>query len=78
MPSWLNYYPVALAGNIKICRDLDDNLVLETAIVGKAEYLVTRDDDIKRDVDLIKAMKDKGAKVLTVSQFLRHLKEKSL
>jgi putative PIN family toxin of toxin-antitoxin system len=65
---------VEVSGDLKVCRDPDDNLILETAVVGKANYAVSRDDDIKADKDLITHMKARGVKVLTVSQFLRKLK----
>jgi putative PIN family toxin of toxin-antitoxin system len=58
------------AGNINLCRDTRDNIVLETALSGQAKYLVTRDDDIKRDPDLIQAMSKSGIEVITVSRFL--------
>lgn len=35
---------VLVSGGVNICRDKDDDLVIETAIKGKAEYLVTRDE----------------------------------
>ncbi|MGR3293987.1 MAG: putative toxin-antitoxin system toxin component, PIN family [Candidatus Scalindua sp.] len=40
---------VLITGNISICRDKDDDAVIETAINGQALFLVTRDDDIKSD-----------------------------
>jgi predicted nucleic acid-binding protein len=58
---------------MKLCRDERDNAVLETAINGQAEYLVSRDDDIKGDTELIQQMRASGVQVLTVSQFLRKL-----
>ena len=58
------------ACNINLCRDTRDNIVLETALSGQAKYLVTRDDDIKRDPDLIQAMSKSGIEVITVSRFL--------
>jgi putative PIN family toxin of toxin-antitoxin system len=60
-------------GNMKICRDPDDDEILEAAMVGKAEYLVTRDDDLKRDLDLIKLARRHGVRVISVRQFLRRL-----
>jgi len=35
---------VLLTGDVDICRDKDDNAVIETAIKGQAQYLITRDD----------------------------------
>jgi predicted nucleic acid-binding protein len=48
-------------------------MVLETALLGKAEYLVTRDDDLKRDPDLIQKMAEQGVQVVSVQQFLKRL-----
>jgi len=31
---------------VKVCRDPDDNLVIETALAGDAQYIVTGDDDL--------------------------------
>ena len=44
---------VQISGNLQVCRDPDDNEILEAAIRGKSRYLVTRDDDLKRDLVLI-------------------------
>ena len=60
-------------GNLKICRDPDDDDILEAAIGGKAQYLVTRDDDLKRDLDLIKLARRHGVRVVSVRHFLRRL-----
>lgn len=60
-------------GNLKICRDPDDDQILEAAIAGKTQYLVTRDDDLKRDVDLIKLARRHGVRVVSVRQFLCRL-----
>lgn len=61
---------VYLTSDVNLCRDHKDNMVLETAVKGNADYLVTRDDDIKIDLKLIKEMKKQGIKVVTVSKFL--------
>jgi putative PIN family toxin of toxin-antitoxin system len=61
---------VPVAGKMKLCRDPDDDVQLEAAIAGAARYLVTRDDDIKRDLGLMLEMKRHGIQVLSVSRFL--------
>lgn len=61
-------------GIFKGCRDPRDNFLLEAALLGRAEYLVSRDDDLKRDVDLIQGMEKEGVRILSVRQFLQHLK----
>ena len=62
--------PVLVSGSVKICRDRDDDFIIETAIVGEAQYLVTRDDDIKFDPALSSMLSEHGVTITTVSRFL--------
>jgi putative PIN family toxin of toxin-antitoxin system len=62
-------------GNLRLCRDPKDDIVLETAILGEARYLVSRDADIARDLDLIALLHEHGIEVVTVAQFLALLDE---
>ena len=64
---------VVPTGSIHECRDPDDGVILETAILSQAEYVVTRDDDIKRDRDLMDHLQARGVTVLSVQQFLDKL-----
>ena len=64
---------VQTTGELQICRDPDDDQIVEAAIGGKAQYLVTRDDDLKRDLDLIKMARRNRVRVVSVRQFLRRL-----
>lgn len=57
-------------GQLQLCRDPDDDLVLETAILGQARYLVSRDDDLKGDTDLVTQMRLQGCEVVSVQRFL--------
>jgi putative PIN family toxin of toxin-antitoxin system len=66
---------VTPTGGLRVCRDPDDNVVLETALLGHASYAVSRDDDIKRDRDLVAQMEARGIKVLSVQQFVDLLAE---
>ena len=57
---------------IKLCRDKKDNIFLDAAAGGRAKYLVTRDDDLKRDLKLMSVMRRKhGVEIVSVSQFLK-------
>lgn len=69
---------VQTSGELKICRDPDDNEILEAAIRGKSQYLVTRDDDLKRDLDLIKVARRRRVRVVSVRQFLRRLSSRKM
>ena len=57
---------VVPTGAIRECRDPDDDLILETAVLGQARYAISRDDDIKRDPDLIKHLEKYSVTVLSV------------
>lgn len=61
---------VPVKGHLAVCRDTDDNVVLETAIVGAAGYVVTRDDDLKRDPAVTQYMRRRRIRVTSVSRFL--------
>jgi len=49
------------------CRDTDDDVVCGTAVAAGAQYLATRDDDLKRDPTLMQALRTLGVEILTVS-----------
>ena len=68
---------VQISGDLRLCRDPDDNEILEAAIRGKSRHLVTRDDDLKRDLDLIKIAQRHRVRIVTVRQFLRHLSRRA-
>ena len=59
-----------VAGRIAVCRDSDDNFILKAAVAGKANFIVTRDDDLKGDLELIQHMQKHGVQVVSVSYFL--------
>ena len=69
---------VTPTGQVKVCRDPDDDAILETALLGQARYAVSRDDDVKRDRDLIAHMEAHGVTVLSIQQFLERLESKAL
>ncbi|NCO61114.1 MAG: putative toxin-antitoxin system toxin component, PIN family [Deltaproteobacteria bacterium CG_4_8_14_3_um_filter_51_11] len=62
--------PVLVSGSLKLCRDKDDDFIIEAAIVGEAQYLVTRDDDMKFDPTLASIVSGHGVTITTVSKFL--------
>lgn len=65
---------VLLSVDVGICRDKDDNFVIETAIEGKAEYLVTRDDDIKFDKSVASFLSQHNVSVISIAKFLPLIK----
>ena len=67
---------VLVSGDVNICRDKDDDFIIETAIKGKAAYRVTRDDDIKFDTEVSSFLSKFGVSVISTAKFL-NLIEKS-
>jgi uncharacterized protein len=61
---------VTISGTVRICRDPDDDVVIETAVVGQANALVTRDDDMKGADELSAALAAVGIAVSSVQHFL--------
>lgn len=62
---------VVTDGTLRLCRDPDDDAILETAIRGRANFLVTRDDDMKRDPDLIEHLAAQGVGIVSVAGLLQ-------
>lgn len=59
---------IDIAGNLKVITDdVDDNMLLETAMTAKVHYLVSGDDH------LLKLKEFSSVKILTASEFLRRL-----
>ena len=64
---------VTTRGDFRLSRDPKDDMVVETAIEGGAQYIVSRDEDLTRDLDLLNAIQGYGIEVLTVARFLERL-----
>jgi putative PIN family toxin of toxin-antitoxin system len=62
---------VSPAGTLRLCRDASDDVVLETALLGRARYLVSRDADVIRDLSLLQIFRARGIRIVTVEQLLR-------
>lgn len=61
---------VSVSGTLRLCRDPDDDWVLETAMVGGATHVVSRDEDVTRDQELGKQLEIRGIATITVSRLL--------
>jgi putative PIN family toxin of toxin-antitoxin system len=64
---------VTITGMLNLCRDPDD-ILLETSIVGNATHVVSRDEDVTRDREIVKHLKNRKIQVVTVQKFLDELK----
>jgi len=66
---------VPVSDTLQLCRDPDDDVLLETAIVGGATHIVSRDEDITRDLELMAQLEKRGIKAMTVNRFLAEVGE---
>jgi putative PIN family toxin of toxin-antitoxin system len=61
--------------HITLCRDPKDDILLEVAATGRADYLVSADLDLIDDLQLKTTMKAQyGVKVVTMPEFITALK----
>jgi uncharacterized protein len=66
---------VDIPGSVKICRDPDDDAVIETAITGHADVLVSGDGDLMADPAVGDLLAENGGRLLTVAEFVAELEE---
>jgi putative PIN family toxin of toxin-antitoxin system len=66
---------VLLSGDIRVCRDPEDNGVIETAIKGHASCIVTRDDDIKFDKSVEAFFSQNNVTPISTARFLQLITE---
>jgi uncharacterized protein len=66
---------VSVEGTLSVCRDPEDDVVIETAIGGRADVLVSGDRDLTETAEVAECLARAGIRVLTVRQFLQELNE---
>jgi hypothetical protein len=64
---------VPLAGDIAVCRDPDDDAVIETAIRGSTDVLVSGDKDLTDAPEVARVLAEWSIRVLTVARFVEEL-----
>jgi putative PIN family toxin of toxin-antitoxin system len=64
---------VPVFGSIRVCRDPDDDIVIETAIRGQADVIVSGDADLLEDAGVADFLNGAGIEVWNVTRFLEAL-----
>jgi predicted nucleic acid-binding protein len=64
---------VPIMGTVHLCRDPEDDMVIETAIAGRASHIVSRDEDLTRDASLVRELAARGIQCVTVNAMLDQL-----
>ena len=65
---------VTTTGTLRICRDPDDDVLLETASASHATHIISRDEDVTRDAGLTQYLKAQNIQAVTVQRFLDELR----
>lgn len=55
---------------VPICRDPKDDVYVALSIAAAADYLVTRDDDLKGDENVRRRLSDAGVQIVTIREFV--------
>jgi putative PIN family toxin of toxin-antitoxin system len=61
------------AGHLALCRDPHDDYLIEMALLGQATHLVSEDDDLHEDSDIVEFLRQSGIQLVHVEAFLRSL-----
>jgi len=64
---------VVLVGDLQLCRDPNDDMVIETALLGSVDVIVTGDKDLLEDPGVLAVLSAAGVRVMTIAQFLDEL-----
>ncbi|MBM3128666.1 MAG: putative toxin-antitoxin system toxin component, PIN family [Chloroflexi bacterium] len=64
---------VAIGDTSRLCRDPDDDALLQTALEGRATFVVSRDEDLTRDLELTRQLKAHNIQAITVNRFLKEI-----
>jgi predicted nucleic acid-binding protein len=61
---------VPIQGDLKVCRDPNDDMVIETAIRGAADVLVTGDKDLTEDPNVLATLAEARVRVMSITRYL--------
>ncbi len=64
---------VSIPGELQLCRDPKDDPVIETALEGRADMLVSEDKDLTDDLNVAVVLAGGGVRVRRVARFLAEL-----
>lgn len=62
------------AGRLALCRDPKDDYLLEMALLGQATHIVSEDDDLHDDPDIVAFLDQRGIRLVRLGAFLAALR----
>jgi putative PIN family toxin of toxin-antitoxin system len=60
--------------HLALCRDPHDDYLLEMALLGRADYLVTEDGDFHDDPNIVQFLEQRGVRLVRLGAFLTVLR----
>lgn len=69
---------VPVEGMLRVCRDPDDDIVIETAVAGRANAVVSGDHDVQAAPEIAAYLVPRGILVWTARQFLEALEQQTI
>jgi putative PIN family toxin of toxin-antitoxin system len=60
-------------GHLALCRDPHDDYLIEMALLGQATHLVSEDNDLHEDADIVEFLRQSGVQLVRVGAFVRTL-----
>lgn len=62
------------AGRLALCRDPKDDYLLEMALLGRATHIVSEDNDLHDDPDIVAFLDQRGIRLARLGEFLATLR----
>ncbi len=59
--------------HLALCRDPHDDYLIEMALLGQASHLISEDDDLHEDADIVEFLRQSGVKLVRAGAFMRTL-----
>jgi putative PIN family toxin of toxin-antitoxin system len=60
-------------GHLALCRDPKDDHLIEIALLGQATHLVSEDDDLHEDPDIVEFLRQSNVQLVHVGAFIQTL-----
>jgi predicted nucleic acid-binding protein len=63
------------AGRLALCRDPKDDYLIEMALLGRATHIVSEDDDLHDDPDVVAFLDQRDIRLVRLGEFLAALRD---
>jgi putative PIN family toxin of toxin-antitoxin system len=64
-------------GSIALCRDPQDDFLIELALLGRADFVVTEDADLHEDATIVRFLMERGVRLIYAAEFAAVLRREA-